>query len=247
MLEKFYKLADTHCHIDLYPNPQHIVSQLEAHQIYTIAVTNTPSVFRYSYELSQKSEYILPAIGLHPELAVSRKQELEMFWQWLEKTRFVGEIGLDYVTRDESERNLQKGIFRKILEKCAVMKDKIITIHSRRAASDVIEMVGEGYPGTIILHWFSGTMRQLEVALEYNFYFSVNLAMLRSQKGRQIISKIPISRLLLETDGPFVQASGRPSQPTDVFEIAASLSEIWSLTNDDTVAQLKSNFSKLLN
>jgi TatD DNase family protein len=61
----------------------------------------------------------------------------------LAETRFVGEIGLDYVTSDRELRRRQREVFSQILARCAEHRDKVLTVHSRRSASDVIAATGE--------------------------------------------------------------------------------------------------------
>lgn len=239
-------VVDTHCHIDLFPSPETVVRRSLDAQVGVIAVTNAPSVFHYTYSLSNRYSNLLPAIGLHPELAVNRKRELPQMWLLLEKTRYVGEIGLDYVTSLESERRVQREVFHKILERCAAAPSpKILTIHSRRATLDVIEAIGHGFPGRIILHWFSGTKKELERAVGLGFYFSVNSAMLGSAKGRNLVSRIPQDRILIETDGPFVSNRGKPSEPVTAIDILESLATLWRVDINKTAFQISSNFVRL--
>ncbi len=94
-------LFDTHCHLDLYPDYAALINEIEQEQIYTIAVTNAPSVFRQCATLTRKCKYIRAALGLHPELVMQRFRELDMMIEMLSETRYIGEVGLDYVTRAE--------------------------------------------------------------------------------------------------------------------------------------------------
>src|SRR3954471_19043262 len=71
-------VVDAHCHIDLYQNPKAVVAQAEALAIRTIAVTNAPSVFTYTRDLTAGCRYVRPAAGLHPELVHSHGHELEL-------------------------------------------------------------------------------------------------------------------------------------------------------------------------
>ena len=176
------RLIDTHFHLDLHPQAEELAARIQAQGIKTIAVTNAPSVFHYTYQLSQKYDVLLPAIGIHPELVFEIQRELPLLRKWLAKTRFVGEAGLDYVTADKKNRSVQRAVFQSLLSACAEYGDKILTIHSRRSSSDVIAAIGENYPGTIIMHWYSGNKRDLDKSIEYGFYFSVNSAMLKSKK-----------------------------------------------------------------
>ncbi len=236
------RLFDTHCHLDLYPDYGDVVSEIERAQIYTIAVTNAPSVFRRSSQIAEGSRFVKTAIGLHPELVGQRYGELSLFTELLEETRYVGEVGLDFVSRDQRDRDLQKKAFGTILERCADYGDRFITVHSRRAASEVVDMVGNAYPGTVVLHWYSGSSKVLERALEYGLLFAVNPAMLSGEKGRQLVAKIPLDRLLTETDGPFVKAGADVARPRDV---AGVVSELAALKNLDSTRMTEILFDNL--
>lgn len=223
-------LVDAHCHVDLFRDPSAIARVVTERRIHTIAVTNVPSVFEYTELLARKSRYLHASVGLHPELIPTHGHEIGIMWPLLERTRFVGEIGLDYSTTDANTRLHQRTIFTQILEKCAVKGDKIITVHSRRSATDVIDIVGNHYPGRIIMHWFSGSVRELQKGLDYGLYFSVNPAMLNSQNGRAIIECIPKYRILTESDGPLGMAAGQPASPTSTGLVVSYLSKLWQVT-----------------
>lgn len=240
------RLFDTHCHLDLYPDYGGVLDEIECAQIYTIAVTNAPSVFRRSSQIAEGARFVRTAIGLHPELVGQRYRELDLFTELLGETKYVGEVGLDFVSQDRRDRELQKKAFGTILERCADPGDKFITVHSRRAAGEVVDMVGNAYPGTVVLHWFSGTSKILERALEYGLLFSVNPAMLSSDKGRQLVAKIPLDRLLTETDGPFVKVGASVAQPRDVAGVVSDLAELKNLNPTRTAEILFDNLRNAL-
>jgi TatD DNase family protein len=240
------KLVDTHCHIDLYPNYREVIQAVEKKQIYTIAVTNAPSVFRHSSSLTKNSKFIRTAIGFHPELVAQREQEINLFLQMLTETKYVGEIGLDYVTKDEDDRSVQRKVFQKILTQCAEQKHKILTIHSRRAANDVIDMIGENFPCIVILHWFLGSKTALEKGLRFGFYFSVNSAMLHSTSGLNIVHTIPEDRLLTESDGPFISISGKPATPVNMNDIIQQLSRLRQSSSTAIADMVFENFHRIL-
>lgn len=240
------KLVDTHCHIDLYPNYREVIQTVEKAQVYTIAVTNAPSVFRQSNGIAKNSRYIRTAIGFHPELVLQRRAEINLFLQMLPETKFVGEIGLDYVTNDTENRLVQRKIFEQMLVRCGELKHKILTIHSRRAANDVIEMIGDNFPSSVIMHWFSGSKKALEKGLSFGFYFSVNPAMFRSASGLNIIRAIPLNRLLTESDGPFVTLDGKAATPLDMEKVLRQLSEIKQSSLEETAERIFGNFLHIL-
>ena len=239
-------LIDTHCHLDLYDDPKQVAEKANREGIYTIGVTNTPSVFEYTETLVEPNKYLRPAVGLHPQLAYQRRQELDLMWPFLERTRYVGEVGLDYTTQDPADRAAQRDVFATILERCARLGNRVITIHSRRAARDTINIIGSRFPGTIILHWFSGTQVELREAIASNYYFSVNSAMVASKKGQELICAIPRERILTETDGPFVEIDRHKCQPTDVGQIIDSISTLWQLPAEEARQRVFANFKEAL-
>jgi TatD DNase family protein len=239
-------LVDMHCHVDLFPNPEAIVRAIDANKVHTIAVTNAPSVFGYTERLAKRCSYLHAAVGLHPELVPTHKHELESMWPMLERTQFVGEIGLDYGTNDKALRAQQRKIFVEILERCASARDKIITVHSRRAAGDVIAAIGNNFPGRVVMHWFSGSLRELDGAIQNGLYFSLNPAMFESQKGRQLVAAIPRERVLTESDGPFVQIAGSTISPESASATLQRLSQLWAVPPEETARIVTDNCCNIL-
>lgn len=237
---------DTHCHVDLYSDYLEVINETEKAQIYTIAVTNTPSVFNHCLALTKQKRYIRTALGLHPQLVSQRHQELGLMIELLKETRYIGEIGLDFITKDKNERLLQQKIFQKILEHCSTFGDKVLTIHSRRAAPEVVNLIGGSYPGHIILHWFSGTYKILEKAISYGYYFSINSAMLLNEKSRHLITAIPHDKLLTESDGPFVALNGIPSRPKNIQQTVQELADLLNIETNQMGQILYNNFRNLL-
>jgi TatD DNase family protein len=240
------RLVDAHCHIDLFSNPAEVVAEAEAAGVYTIAVTNAPSVFRHTADLVKDCRYIRAAVGLHPELVHSHGRQVENVPPLLKETRYVGEIGLDYSTTDQAVRRAQRDVLGKILAWCAEYRDKILTLHSRRAAADTIEALGENYPGGVILHWFSGSSAELERAICYGMYFSINVQMVGSQKGQALLSRMPVERVITETDGPFVKHGTQPAKPRHTQLVIEGLATLWHTSPDEAREIVFANFKRLL-
>lgn len=236
------QLVDTHCHLDLFSNYAEVIRVTESAQIQCIAVTNTPSVFSRMEELVGGCRYVLPALGLHPELASSRAAELPIFLKALSRTRYIGEVGLDYTTTVASERHIQRRVFSEILSACDASGDKILTIHSRRAVDDVLDAIGQSFRGSFILHWYSGSRRSIKRAVERGAYFSVNPAMLRSQNGRRLVAAVPRERILTESDGPFVTVDTGPATPASVDFVVAGLAALWETEKLSAQSQTYDNF-----
>lgn len=238
-------LVDTHCHLDLYPNPTAVILAADSQQIYTVAVTNTPSVFGYLSALVGEASHVRVALGLHPELAYERQGELPLFRELIGRTRYIGEVGLDYMTSDGEHRRVQREVLTAIVGWCEEAGDKVVTVHSRRAADDVIDVFG-AFKGTYILHWYSDSWRSLQRALANGAYVSINPAMLRSERSLSLLRKIPQERVLTETDGPFVSVGGKPAQPHDVTIAVVGLASLWGRDIADTRALIYANFARML-
>lgn len=236
---------DTHCHIDLYPDYKEVISEIRNEQIETVAVTNTPSVFKQCVAVTREVENIYPALGLHPELVAQRHKELGMLLELIGETRFIGEVGLDFTTSDEDIRKLQGKVFGSILEASAGYGDKIITVHSRRAAAETVSMIGKNYAGKVILHWYSGSQKVLREAISNGLYFSVNPSMVRSESGRKLIALMPVERILTETDGPFVQVGNEVAKPPHVKNVVEELALMWKKDASWVSEQLYKNYKGL--
>lgn len=193
-------LYDTHYHLDLQKDRSAAIREIEEKQIYTIAVTNLPDLYRKeSVEIASK--YIRFALGFHPELIHQYKSQIPLFWDFLPEVRYIGEVGLDYTEKDGQKE--QTVFFSELVERCRYDSGKIMTIHSRRAVGKVLDIIGDNYRFKAILHWFTGNSDELKKAVQKGCYFSVNGAMMKSRRFLDIMPMIPSNRLLLETDSPF--------------------------------------------
>lgn len=244
MTSSTIEYVDAHCHLDLFADPVALVRRIDEWRVHTIAVTNAPSVFWNTEQLAASSRYVYCAVGLHPELIATHGEQLEQLWPCLERTDFVGEVGLDYSTPDRSLRARQRRVFETILERCAGFGDKIVTVHSRRASADTIDAIGDRFPGKVILHWFTGTRRELDCAARFGLYFSVNPAMIASQGGRELVAGMPRDRVLTESDGPFVKLGRQPADPTNAPIVLSYLAKTWRVELDEAARAVVENLKR---
>jgi TatD DNase family protein len=240
-------VIDLHCHLDLYPQPHEVVRECTKRKMFVLSVTTTPSAWQGTSALVENAEHIRTALGLHPQLAAQRKHELPLFDQFLPDTKYVGEVGLDGGDEFISTWQDQLSVFIHILRRCSEANGRILSIHTRRATSAVLDQL-ELYPacGVPILHWFSGTYKELERATKLGCWFSVGPAMLSSKKGSEIAARLPRDHTITETDGPFAQCKGRTLQPWDVQLAINDLSGIWGIPAPATAEKLHSNLRALV-
>lgn len=239
-------MIDFHCHLDLYANPLLTMHGSEETGTGVLSVTTTPSAWHGTSRLSRDSNMIRTAIGLHPQLARARKSELEIFDRCLEETRFVGEVGLDGSPEYLEFWNDQLHVFEHILASCGEAGGKILSVHSRRAVTPVLDYLGKHSASVPILHWFSGSKSELRRAIELGCWFSVGPGMLAGAKGRALVGAMPHERVLLETDGPFVHIKGNPAQPWDVRAVSARIADVWGIDAAEASQQVDANEKILL-
>lgn len=239
-------MIDFHCHLDLYADPRMVVRECVARRIYVLSVTTTPSAWEGTSALASDAPRIRTALGLHPQIAHERKSELPLFEKLLPEAKYVGEIGLDGGPEYKQHWRDQVMVFTRILELCEKSGGRVLSLHSRRAATPVLDAL-EAHPsaGVPILHWFSGTKRELCRAIDMGCWFSVGPAMLIGSKGKSLVDEIPRDRLLTETDGPFTQLDGRPLLPWDAAQATSKLSAAWSVTEEAVLEQLEHNLRQL--
>jgi TatD DNase family protein len=241
------KLIDCHCHLDLYPDPFAVAREAVIRGVYVLSVTTTPTAFNKTSELAPENGKIRTALGLHPELAVKRRHELALFETLLPKTRFVGEVGLDGSSPHRQTLDEQAAILMEILLMCARSGGKIISLHSRGARARVLDLLGlEPYAGRPILHWFTGSAKEVTRASELGCWFSVGPAMLNSQSGRAAVAAMPKERVLPETDGPFGTANGNVAYPWDAMSVDQLLSDVWREPAPQIREALVQNFTRLV-
>lgn len=240
-------MIDFHCHLDLFPNPKAVADELERRRVGVLSVTTTPSAWAGTTRLAKGRSMIRTALGFHPELAGARYRELELFDRLLPETRFVGEVGLDGSPQQRSSWESQILVFDHVLTSCEQARGKILSVHSRRAATQVMDCL-DRHPGLdkIILHWFSGTKPELRRAVERGCWFSVGPAMLAGARGRSLVSEIATDRLLVETDGPFAQKDHRPLRPWDVTDAIDCLADLWETTRQRAAQVVRANEAALL-
>lgn len=241
-------LVDFHTHLDLYPDFHQVVMECEQECVQTLTVTTTPKAWPHNYEIVTKTHFIRAALGLHPQLVAQRAREIDLWETYLSQTRYVGEVGLDAGPKYYNSFEIQKKIFERILIKCNRAGGKILTIHSVRSVTTVLDMI-EKYLSPnqcrVVLHWFTGNKSEARRATDLGCYFSVNQEMLKNEKHRSTVMLIPLDRILTETDGPFCQHNGTHIHPVNTSFVVDSLARTYDFTNQAMRQTILSNLNEL--
>lgn len=237
-------MIDLHTHLDLYPNALNILARVNHANRFTLAVTTSPRAWLATSQVFKDYRNIKVALGLHPEIAIEKFNELDMLLGSVQKTFFIGEVGIDGSPKYLKTLHKQELIFDNTIRECEKAGGRIISIHSRSAVSKVLSVLKK-YPdsGRPVLHWFSGSISELKEAIEIGCFFSVNPVMVLTKKGQELISRIPARLILPESDGPFASRKGNPVMPWEAIDIVNVLSKIWSVP----IQAVEETFFKNLN
>lgn len=237
-------LIDTHCHVDRFTDPHAIVRSCDEAKVFTVAVTHLPSHFQMAVDALLDSRYVRPALGFHPLAIQTGPDDFQVFRSYFENAQFIGEIGLDYSPVGLKTKEIQLRVFREVVE-CLANTPKIATIHTKKSAADVISVLKEHQFTDAILHWYSDSTAVLKDAVRAGFYFSINSAMLCSKSGQKVLELVPKSRILTETDGPYIKVGSKPVCPLDVAEIVESIGQYWECAKGEAESIIEANFRTL--
>lgn len=237
-------LVDFHCHLSeaggyqALSGPQ---SLFDAPKV--VAVTNRPSDWKMMAG-PEVPPGVTWAIGLHPELPHGKRAVAD-FTRLVAGADAIGEVGLDYSANARTDKAHQRLVFDAVL-RTPQASTLLVSIHSRGATIDVVEALNDHDVPGAILHWFLGSDADVERALDADAYFSVNEAMLSSQRGRRTVDSLPPNRVVLETDAPYGGSGRGDIAPADLRKTVSALSARWRKPPDETEALIKSNQGALL-
>lgn len=238
---------DLHCHLDLYPDALKLLPEVSKRNKFTLSVTTSPRAWLATSRVFSKYPNIHVALGLHPEIVQKKANERDLLISLVKEAKFIGEVGLDGSPPHRSSLELQKSILTDVFAECEKQGGRIISLHSRGAASAVLDII-EMHPaaGKPILHWFSGTSRELKRAVSLGCWFSVGPAMLTGAKGQELVAAMPQDKILPETDGPFARSEDGPLMPWQAQTIAPTLEQIWGVSPSNVDSTLLHNLQELL-
>lgn len=239
-------LVDFHCHLDLYPDFESIVNECDTVGVHTLAVTTTPKAWPRNHALASRTSHVHAALGLHPQVVATRGHEIDLWESMLAGSRYVGEVGLDSGPQYFRSLDRQKQIFERVLKACSRQGEKILSIHSVRSVSPVLDMIEEHLAldtSRVVLHWFTGSASEARRAIDLGCHFSINSQMATNPRIGKIVETLPSDRLLTETDGPFTQTDGKPSRPANAIESLQAIARIRKQSLADVQAFVASNFA----
>lgn len=241
-------LIDAHAHLDQYDAIAPILSEIQEHQILTISNSMNPDDYQRNLEIAKASELVIPTFGVHPWEAPEYAGRLDDFVDEIASSPMIGECGLDYFfVEDESKYSAQRKVFGYLLSAARNQK-KVVTVHTKGAEEDVLEMLETEGVKRAIIHWYSGPLRLLERYLSLGCYFTIGVEVLKSDEIRRLARGLPLERLLTETDNPggYRWLTGTAGTPRVISDVVKTLAEIRGLTSEEMVTLVGTNLKTLL-
>jgi TatD DNase family protein len=254
--------VDSHCHIDgaeYDGDRDEVIARARAAGVTTMLNVGTgdphSGAFERALELAVKHKDIYAAVGVHPHDAklFDDRAEQRLFDLARQSERAIawGEIGLDY-HYDHSPREVQREVFRRQLRLARSVKLPVV-IHSREADDDTIAILGDeltDYERGGVMHCFGGSVEMARSALALDFFisFAGNLTFKKAEDLRAVARQLPLDRLLIETDCPYltpVPFRGRRNEPARVLETARCLAELHGRELEEIGRITSENFAKL--
>lgn len=238
------RYIDTHMHLDLANDYKKMVGLIEKNNMMVISMTNHPTVYR-KFSKMVRSDNIRIALGFHPEVIGQHFKYLDDMLSLIPEVRYIGEIGLDLRNKSSEDKNSQILSFEKIIMSCHECGGKLISIHSRGSVSKILSIIPRKFSCSVIMHWYSGNEKNLVEAIQRGYYFSINLSMMSSNKITSILKLIPKSRLLIETDFPFID-NNEEEYMKQIFKTVTELSGYYNVEEKVILNQINYNFSEII-
>ena len=192
------------------------------------------------------------SVGVHPTERVAKEATLSELIRLAQHPKVIalGETGLDYY-RENTAKTQQQARFRQHI-RAAIAVNKPLIVHTRQAKEDTLAILKEEGAHQVggVLHCFTEDLAMAEAAIEANFYISFSgiLSFKKATELKSIAQHLPLQRLLIETDSPYLAPMpfrGKPNQPAYVRYVAETLAELRQSPLDKVAEQTSTNFFTL--
>ena len=207
---------------------------------------------RRAVEIAEKYPHVYAAVGWHPEnCAPYTSESLDTLRAWAKSPKVVaiGEIGLDYYWEQNPPREFQQEVFRDQLALAQELGLPVI-VHDRDAHADCLAIVKEFPQVRGVFHCYSGSAETAQELLKLGWYlgFDGPLTYKNAKKAVEVARIVPLDRVLLETDSPYmspVPVRGTRNDSRNVFHIAAKFAELRGMEVDEVIALTSENGKRL--
>lgn len=246
--------VDVHAHLDdkaFNDDREQVLESIEEAGIIVINAGSDIASSRFSVELADKHDFIFACVGVHPHEAEKvQKDYIEELEKLAKNPKVIGigEIGLDYYY-DFSDRKIQKKVFMEQLE-LAKSLDLPVIVHNREAHQDTLDILKKVRPSKGLMHCYSGSLEMAREFMQLGFYFSFGgvITFKNAKKPKEVASELPLDKILLETDCPYLSPEpyrGKRNDPTRIPIIAQQLAQLRKISVDEIKRTTYSNLLHL--
>ena len=254
-------MIDIHCHLeqkDYDIDREDVINKCRKELKAVITSCAHPRDFELTMRMIENHKgFVFATCGIHPEYVkeVSPKEKddfLDLIVKNKEKIVGIGETGLDYCyIKEEEWRKKQKDLFMEMIDLAKELK-KPLLIHSREVFEETLEILEKKGPEKVVFHMW-GANQLLKRILDNNWFVSMNTIVLRSKKHRKIARDIPLDRLMLETDSPWLapkrllEGLEARNDPLSIKIVAEKIAEIKKVPFEQVWKQCGENAIKFFN
>ena len=258
-MENNYKIFDTHAHYDdeaFDEDREKVFKELKENGV--IGILNCASSYKsieITNKLTKENDFIYGALGIHPENAdehnLEVKNEIIELIKSNKKIIAIGEIGLDYYWDENPEKEIQKKVFREYM-KLAEEFNLPVVIHDRDAHQDTLEIIKEFPKVKGIVHCFSGSKEFANECIKLGYYIGVGgvVTFKNAKKLVEVVSNIPLDRILVETDCPYMAPEpnrGKRNKSDYIRYIIERIASIRKIDPIEVNIAVNDNFKRLIN
>lgn len=257
-MENKYIIYDTHAHYDdnsFDEDRENILSEIKSNGVALILnCASSYESIEKTYNLTIDNDFIYGALGIHPENADefndTVENEIINLINKNEKILAIGEIGLDYYWDENPSKEVQKEVFRRQM-KLAEKLNLPVVIHDRDAHSDTLEILKEFPNVKGILHCFSGSVEFAMECIKLGYYIGIGgvVTFKNAKKVVEVVSKIPMEKILVETNAPYMSPvpNRRKKNKSDyIAYIIEQIAEIRQLEPKEVNLAVNDNFKRLI-
>ena len=252
-------IVDSHCHLDaldcetLHQNIADVVAKAKAREVkHLLAIGVTLSRFEKVYPELAKFDNVSLACGVHPLDFEEEPYDAERLLRLAQdpKVIAIGEIGLDYYYSAEN-KVAQQAVFASQID-VANRLNKPVIIHTRQAREDTIHLLRDNQAEKCggVLHCFTENYDMAKQALDLGFYISISgiITFKNAEDLREVVRKLPLDRLLVETDSPYlapVPYRGKQNQPAYTREVCEYIATLKGISAEEMAQITTQNFERL--
>lgn len=248
-------MIDSHLHLEAFEKPEEIIKESSNYMTALITSVADPKDAKLVLDLREKyKNFVFACLGFHPECIRNYSdREILDYIGFIKNVKNkicgIGEVGLDYSEGcKDINKDKMKEIFVYFIELAKELKLPLV-LHTRDAFEDTLKILENRAPEKVIFHCFTGSEEVLEKILEKeNYFISLATNIVYIKRLRRLIEKIPLERLILETDSPWLDPESPrtlTNRPWKIKFSADLISQIKKIPFEEVIEKTSKNTIKL--